>query len=348
MSVTLASSIVLGLAGPSRGGVRTHLSTLASGLPARGWQFRLLDPESPAAVGGPLDLSARADPLRFLRAGRQLTAAVARLRPAVVHAHGVKAGLLLALSGVSAPRVMTIHNVVSKGWGRLLAVSARKALFVAVSVAVRDSLLRSGVPASRCRLVRGGVDLDRFQPVPLPPMPFQVGFVGRLTHEKGIDLFLAAARAGLRGPGGAWTVAGDGPLRRMVEDAAAVGGVKYLGEVQDVVPVLAACHCLAVPSRSEGLGLVALEAMAIGRPVLVADVGGLREIVRDGVCGRLLRPGDAVELARAVASLAVDPACLASWGAAGRDRVRAEFSQETMLDSLAAIYREVSGAGIRP
>ena len=103
-----------------------------------------------------------------------------------------------------------------------------------------------------------------------------------------------------------------------------------------------------VPSFGEGFGMVALEAMGRGRPVIASAVGGLPEIVEDGRTGLLIPAGDAEALARAIRELADDPARAAAMAAAGRARALEEFSQERCTDRIEAIYRAaLEAAGSR-
>ena len=102
---------------------------------------------------------------------------------------------------------------------------------------------------------------------------------------------------------------------------------------------------VVVPSLGEGFGMVALEAMERGRAVVASDVGGLPEIVADGVTGLLVPPGDVDALARAIAELAGDPDRAAELGAAGRVRALVEFSQERCTGRIAALYGAALAAG---
>ena len=112
----------------------------------------------------------------------------------------------------------------------------------------------------------------------------------------------------------------------------------FLGRVAPVAPVLERAEVVVVPSFGEGFGMVALEAMERGRPVIASDVGGLPEIVDDGRTGLLVPPGDVEALAGAIVELASDPARAAAMGAAGRARALDEFSQERCTERIEALY----------
>lgn len=190
-----------------------------------------------------------------------------------------------------------------------------------------------------------GVDLQRFAPSPLPSGPPVVGFAGTLDDRKGLPLLMKAWER-LRGgsdtlPELRLRVAGEGPLApalaRWRDGLARPDEVEILGRVEDMARFHASCTVLAVPSRYEGYGLAAAEALACGRPVVATDVSSLPEIVSDGVCGRLVPPDDPDALAQALHEHAADPALAAARGAAGRDLMTRDHDRERCLDLLDAL-----------
>ena len=181
------------------------------------------------------------------------------------------------------------------------------------------------------------------QPPPPPGAP-RLAVVGRLVPIKGHAILLealAAARA--RVPALTLEVAGDGPLdgelRGLAERHGVADAVTFLGRVAPVAPVLERAEIVVVPSLGEGFGMVALEAMERGRPVVASAVGGLPEIVEDGRTGLLVPTGDAASLAAALVDLASDPARAAAMGAAGRERAVTAFTQARCTDRTDALYR---------
>jgi glycosyltransferase involved in cell wall biosynthesis len=140
-------------------------------------------------------------------------------------------------------------------------------------------------------------------------------------------------------------VAGDGPERAACEAIVAQGGlgrhVMFLGQRRDIPELLHACDLLVIPSQSEGLPIAAIEAHAAGRPVVGFDVGGVSEVVQDGVTGRVVPAADLVALADATSSLLKDAAALAAYGDAAR-RVAQSFGLDAHVRSLIACYREGS------
>jgi glycosyltransferase involved in cell wall biosynthesis len=145
-----------------------------------------------------------------------------------------------------------------------------------------------------------------------------------------------------------YQIAGDGPLRAQLESEARRLGigdeVRFLGFIADAAQFLAEVDVLAVPSLYEGLGVAALEAMAAGKPVVAAKVGGLGESIVDGITGFLVPPQNSNALAAAIAQLIRSPTLGASMGLRGRERVRQVFSLQTMARENESYYRELLSA----
>lgn len=204
--------------------------------------------------------------------------------------------------------------------------------------------------------IHNGIDPELFAaaepaPLDLPEGSTAVGFVGRLVVEKGLPELagawhlLAPAHPDLH-----LVIAGTGryedELRARLSDAPRV---HWLGHRRDVAAVMRAVDVVVMPSWEEPFGIVALEAMAAGRPVVATRAGGLVEVVTDRATGLLIPPRDAGALAAAVAELAGDPAARARMGEAGLQRVRKDFSESGMVDRyedvLAAQVQEYGARG---
>jgi glycosyltransferase involved in cell wall biosynthesis len=235
------------------------------------------------------------------------------------------------------------------------------AAMLPVSEAARAGFLASGLlPAARVTTVPNGVVLparpvdrgamrmalgvDRRQPV--------VGFVGSIGPNKGLDTLLAvAARLRARHPDLCVAVlgaaqAGDVHLRNLERGIARLGlerTVRLLGYRPDAAVLCAGFDVQVVPSLAEPFGLVVLEAMAQGVPVVATDAGGIPEIVRDGREGFLVPVGDDAALAARVGDLLDDPDLRLAMGARGRARVAACYTRERMLDRIEAVYRTALG-----
>ncbi len=173
-----------------------------------------------------------------------------------------------------------------------------------------------------------------------------IGFAGRLVHQKGVDVLLEGfsrllpLRADAR-----LVIAGDGPLRARLERLAGAlgiaGRVTFAGWQADATAVMPAFDVMVVPSRWEGLGLVALEGLACARPLIASRVDALPELVTHAETGLLVPPGDPSALADALRDLIDNPARAARMGEAGREHVRRHFTVERMARATLDVYRDV-------
>ena len=266
---------------------------------------------------------------------------------------------MLAAALAALPFSYTLHGPAElyEPEGNALALKTARARFVAcISHYARAQAMLFSAPGhwDRLHIVHCGVDPALYD-TPAPPARagLRLLFVGRLAAIKGLRVLIEAlsrARAG-GGDGGAITLdlVGDGPDRAALEAAARPldGAVRFLGyrSQAGVAAALAEADALVLPSFAEGLPVVLMEAMASRRPVIATRVGGVGELVEDGVSGLLVEAGDAAGLAGAIAALAADPARRAGMGAAGRARVLAAFDAETEAARIAGLIGPAAGAG---
>jgi glycosyltransferase involved in cell wall biosynthesis len=234
------------------------------------------------------------------------------------------------------PALTTGRPVVVQLWGtdvelagrsrRLSRVLLRRARMVvcpseALGAAARELGARS------VRVVPAGVDVPAA--VPAPDEPPHVLYVGRLSEEKGIREFVEAS-AGLPR-----VIVGDGPLRGDVPEAVGFVPPRRVG------PYYARASVVVCPSRREGYGFVAREAMAHGRAVVVSSAGGLREAVEDGVTGLVVPPRDPVALRAAIERLLADRDLRSALGAAAREAATRQFSWSLATQRTIDAYRAV-------
>jgi glycosyltransferase involved in cell wall biosynthesis len=276
-------------------------------------------------------------------------------RPAVVHTHGSLAGRV-AGALVGARIVYTKHGLASTAEQAIqvrtpgallkrLAVRAFVHRTVAVSAAVKRSLVAAGADPDRVVIIPGGIDLEAYAgacAVTSAPTD-TIGTMARLSHEKGIDVLLRAV-ADL--PASTQVLIGGdgpqlGPLAAQIAELGLANRVTLAGFVSDVPQFMTQLNLFVLPSRSEGLGLVLIEAMAAGLPVVATQVGGIPEVVVHGETGLLVPPEDAGALAAAIRQVLADPALAARMGEAGRIRAAACFSAERMAEQTVALYREL-------
>lgn len=350
------------------GGVQTHVRELGERLLALGHDVVALSParvppSQPwvTAAGRPVNVTynssnAPVDPRPWSRA--TVRHALAAFGPDVVHVHEPLAPstALWAVLESRAPVVATFHSGVARSRlydlaAPLLRRVARRLTFrVAVSeVAARTARSRIG---GDFEVVPNGVDTARFaEATPLDLGPgTKLLFVGRLDERKGFPLALQAFermahdREDLR-----LVVVGDGPQRGAVNGlpSALRDRVLMAGSVPnvDVPPYHAACDLyLGASIGGESFGIVLVEAMAAGLPVVAGNVPGYDEVVRDGVDGLLVAPRDPQALAAAAARVLDDPGLRAALAAGGRHRA-AEFDWSRVVERLQAIYQRAIDTG---
>lgn len=227
--------------------------------------------------------------------------------------------------------------------------------FVAVAEsAARYLVEEEGLPAAKVSWIHNGVDPERFcgagreearRELGLTPQDLTVVHVAVLRPEKGHDVLLAAAREVLREvPRARFLLAGEGPARVEIEGrvrAAGLGGaVRLLGHRDDVERVLAAGDLAVLSShpRVEAFPNAVLQAMASGLPVVSTDVGSVREMIEDGVEGRLVPPGDPPALAAALRELLADGERRQTAGARARERVLKQFTSERMARAYEDLF----------
>jgi starch synthase len=305
----------------------------------------------------------------------------------VVHSHTWYTGMAGHLAAMlhAVPHVLTAHSLepmrpwkaeqLGGGyqvslWVEKTAVEAADAV-IAVSAGMRQDVL-SAYPAldpSRVHVVKNGVDTAVWHPTPpdpeesvlaelgVDPSRPMVAFVGRITRQKGVPHLIAAAHR--FDPDVQLVLCAGAPdtpeiadeVKTAVEELAATRtGVFWVRDflpVHEISEILSAATAFVCPSVYEPLGIVNLEAMACGTAVVASDVGGIPEVVDDGVTGTLVHhdPNDPrgfeAGLAEAVNALVQDPAKAARFGAAGRQRCIDEFSWARIAEQTLQIYRKV-------
>jgi glycosyltransferase involved in cell wall biosynthesis len=254
----------------------------------------------------------------FVRAARRVDADL-------LHAHWLPSGWVAARTG--KPYVVQV-------WGTDVELARRAPqlargvlrgarLVIAASSALADNARELG--ATRVEVIPSGVDLP--EEVGEEADPPEVLYAGRLSPEKGVlELVAAASDLDL-------VVVGDGPLRARVPQARGFVPPEELHRLYGRAAVV------ACPSRREGFGVVCLEAMAHGRPVVASAVGGLKDLVVDGETGLLVPPRDPAALRAALQRLLGDRDLRRGLGAAGRERARERFSWPAVTDATLAAYR---------
>jgi glycosyltransferase involved in cell wall biosynthesis len=344
-------------------GSEAHLLSLLPRLKERGWdvRFLMLHEHEPGAWdfareltarGIPLEaipLAADVDPIAFLR----LAGYLARSRPRILHTHLVHADvygqLTGALTGVPV-RVSTKHGFNEFRENRGFALGDRAIASLAhTHIAISRGLARyleevEGFDGASFEIVHYGIDPDG-SPEPYRGDEPRLLCVGRLIPIKGhIVLLRAFAEARREVPGLQLDIAGRGPLepalRALAKELEVEDAVRFLGHVAPIQRAIEEAAAVVVPSMGEGFGMVALEAMERARPVIAAEIGGLGELVEEGVTGVLVPAGEAEPLARAIVRLTSNLDLAAEMGKAGRRRAVEQFLQERCTDRTELLYEE--------
>ena len=303
-----------------------------------------------------------------------------RTRPDVVHTHNPKPGLYgrLAARTVGVPVVVnTVHGLyalpddpaakraVVYGLERLAAACSDCELVQ--NPEDIPVLRRLGIPPSRLELLGNGIDLDRFDPERLGPVraPLRqalgiaehevvVGLVGRLVAEKGYrEVFEAAELVAAHHPRVRFVVIG--PEDPAKTDAVALAereraerhGVRFLGQRDDVDALYRAMDLYVLASWREGFPRSAMEAAAMGLPIVATDIRGCRQVVDHDDTGLLVPVRDGPALADAIGSLVADPARRAVMGQRARARAEAEFDQRRVIERTLAAYDRLLAAASR-
>ncbi|MGD0712612.1 MAG: glycosyltransferase family 4 protein [Gaiellaceae bacterium] len=322
-------------------------------------------------------------PLRDARAMLRLARLMRRERPTILHTHTAKAGAVgrvaALLAGDARPPIVvhTFHGHVLRGYfNRVTTIGFRvlehvlarvTTALVAVSPEVRDDLVALRVaPASKFTVIRLGIELgERVGGGPeerretrrllgIAQDAFLVGWVGRMTAVKRTKDILRTLRALVDRDVDAYLlIVGDGPDRDALEQYAHQIGVAkrclFLGYQEDVARFYDAIDVLLLPSVNEGTPVSVIEALAAGRPAVATRVGGVPDVVRDGVDGFLVDVGDVETLAERLAGLAADPELRARMGEEGRARVLERYAVERLVDDVDRLYRSLLAArGLKP
>ncbi|HEY7736734.1 MAG TPA: glycosyltransferase [Candidatus Limnocylindrales bacterium] len=302
-----------------------------------------------------------------------LAAHLATVRPDVVHGHMYRAEVIatkaaIALGRAGHPRPYIVNTVHSS---RVRSVADREELrrltpemdrLIAVSEAIVRKLVVEGrsLPGGpRIELIHNGVDLARYDhqepcctlrdEYGMEPGSRIVGVVARLEPEKGHPTLLEAWPAVLAASPDAYLlVVGEGSQREVLERQAArlqiAHRVVFAGRRDDVPAVTAALDVAVLPSYREAQGLSILEAMALSRPVVASAVGGIPEMIEDGVTGLLVPPHDPQALASAIVRCLADHPFADTLGRAGHDLVHARFCVDLMVSAIERVYDDGAGS----
>ncbi|HEY2326971.1 MAG TPA: glycosyltransferase [Gaiellaceae bacterium] len=315
------------------------------------------------------DLSPLYDPVSIA----QMVQIIRRVRPQILHTHTAKAGAVgrfaALLAGDARPPVIvhTFHGHVLRGYfdpaqtavfkeiERFLARTTTR--LIAVGPEVRDDLVELGVaPPEKFSVIRLGIDLEHRVVAGggaelrtlfgIPQERFTVGWIGRMTGIKRVpDVLLAFRRLLDRGVDASLVLVGDGPERAQLEEQARQLGIArrtaFVGYQRNIASYLDLFDAFLLPSGNEGTPVSAIESLAARTPVVATRVGGVPDVVRDGVDGFLTDIGDVDALADALAKLANDADLRRRFGDAGREHVIPRYRVSRLIDDVDELYKEL-------
>ena len=357
------------LATGTNGGAQEHLYSLVTRFDAARFEVSVVALSAGSAVrklqraGAPVTVID--DPDDAIATGA-LAAHLTSIRPDVVHNHmyraelvGTRAAIALGEVGHRRPYVVsTIHSSrvrTTEDREQLRRLTPSMDRLIAVSRSIERKLHDEERTAVPIELIYNGVDLERYDhqepcctlrdEYGMEPGSQIVGVVARLEPEKGHPTLLEAWPAVLRAvPDAYLLVIGEGSQRDALEAMARnlriAHRVVFTGRRDDVPAVTAALDVAVLPSYREAQGLSILEAMALSRPVVASNVGGIPEMIADGVTGLLVEPHDAAGLARAITRLLTDHPLADTLARQAHDMVHDRFSIEYMVEAVQRIYEE--------
>lgn len=357
------------------GGPVDHAVDVAVGLAARGHESHVVGPESagtPRAraagvVWHPVAMTSKRD----VGAGARIVRTLRSLRPDAVHLQDRRAGWLGRAAGRrhalgDAGLVYTLHGV-ADGLSDLVAGNAlagprrrrdrlyyltgerlvtrwgRCRVVVPSAAVARYALDHVGLPRDLVDVVPNGVDPVRFAPSAHPAVdrPPTVLWLGMLAEVKRVRTLLDAVE---RVPGLRLLLVGDGPLlgetQRRASSAGLAGRVELVGRVADPTTVMARADLFALSSAAENCPMALLQAMAAGLPAVATAVGGVPEVVRDGIDGLLCPVDDTDAFTDALAALAGDPFLRERMGRSARARILDGYTVDDCVDGLLVSYEE--------
>jgi glycosyltransferase involved in cell wall biosynthesis len=290
----------------------------------------------------------------------------------IIHAHGVRAGFICLWAAINRQRrfvfICTFHNQFCKSHSLLKncfnkfivkIIAGRANRVITVSQAIRKELVNYlNVYPFKISCIYNGIPLDKFQnlksateiraKIGVPRFSVLIGTVARLIPQKGVSVLIkAAVSLHKKFPDVYFTVIGDGPFRDSLELEAAGAGLKkymiFTGFRNDVPDILSSLDIFVLPTLEEGFSIVTLEAMALKKPVIVSEVGGLPEIITSET-GITVSPNKPERLETALADLICNPAKRILMGNSALERIKQMFTVEQMAAQHLTLYQETIAA----
>jgi glycosyltransferase involved in cell wall biosynthesis len=360
---------------PRLGGAERQLAAIVRRLEGQGYEFSILTRRYPG-----LQAYERVDGVPVYRLpafGPKILAGILfrlsalftlwRIKPDLIHAHELLSPSYIAVFARRIFGVPVVAKVLRGGelgdldklqrkpFGKWRIALFRRYIdrFIVISREIDDELAHIGVPPDHRIHIPNGVDIERFAPLAddkMQKMRSSLGFSsnlmaiysGRLETEKRVNLLVDLwPRIRADHSDAILIILGSGSQETELKRIAGEG-ICFLGQVDDVVPYLQITDLFILPSITEGLSNALLEAMAVGLPVIVTDVGGASDVVEHGVSGLLIAPDDPAQLEEMIARVLDDATYRLQLGHQARQRIAVDFALTTTLDRLMALYKQIA------
>jgi glycosyltransferase involved in cell wall biosynthesis len=359
------------------GGVESHIFLLTSSLKSDGHHPVLIFRDKDLVARAiSLGLDARYIKKRFkldIFFLLELKKVLNEIRPDIVHSHGILSDFCASLllkkrHGKKANHVITVHSLpwIGFGLGKFKAFIYQKMhlasmkhvdAVIVVSKWLEEELSKNIPIKEKINIVHNGIDIKKYEPLShsrlgkrgKKPMRIVIGYAGRFSREKGLDTLLHAfslikqnhlIQKEIHG-----ILIGDGrekkPIEKLIRALNLSRWIELKGFRNDVEKVLADFDIFVLPSITEGLPMILLEAGAMGIPVVATWVGGIPELIQSGVEGLLVSPGDSETLASAIARLANTPSMRNEMGKNLHSKVKDTFNLEKMTKATLKIYGSI-------
>ena len=348
------------------GGAFRHVVDLSGALAERGYEVAVCGPHGGADLTVPvlpLAMPRAIVPGSDARAALGFAGIVRDFKPDIIHAHGNKAGVVARLAHLASPGTPVIyspHGYAFAGhfksrelklYRALESIVAPLATVVLCVCEAEAALARATGLKSRIRVVHNGI--APIEPAATPPANGagpRICATSGLRPGKGLDTLLEAMIEVVDAvPDVCLALAGDGPERQYLEAVATCNGVgdavEWLGNLDDVSPLLASSDVFVNPSWSESFPYSVLEAMAVGAPVVATDVGGVSEAISDQVTGVLVPPHDREALAGELIGMLEAADHARELGRRAQERQRTVFTLDRMVAGAVSVYDEVLSGG---
>ncbi|AIS52162.1 putative glycosyltransferase [Thermoanaerobacter kivui] len=371
----MSKTKVLHIIRRSEGGMKKHLLSLVRLLDKEKYQIAIFcsfDQETQEYLKGlgiqvfEVDIDDGINFKKDYKAIKSIRKIVSEFKPDIVHMHGAKASLVGRIACYNKPvkSVVTVHNFLNYNnmnlYKKKLILGLSKILdkktsqFIAVSNALKnDLILNQNVDKNKIKVVYNCIDttfydetsFDLRKELNLPENSFVVGSIARLIPAKGVQDLIKAASI-LKNINAYFVIAGDGPfkeeLQKMIEGLNLKDKFFLLGYRRDIPAFLRNLDVFVLPSHEEGFGISVIEALNEGIPVVATKVGGISEIIEDGINGILVEKGNHIELAKAIQRLLTDEELRKRLSLKGKNSAE-KYSCKKMVEEIEQIYDSLKG-----